>query len=54
MQQDEEEEEMEACQSGHVSKTDKAKVKELRANLGHPRQEDFVRALKMSRAREEI
>jgi hypothetical protein len=37
-----------------VSEADKRKIKKLHANLGHPSTEDFVRALRMARAREEV
>ena len=37
-----------------VSRQDKALIKKLHANLGHPSREDFARALRMSRAREEV
>ena len=37
-----------------VSEADKRKIKKLYANLGHPSTEDFVRALRMARAREEV
>ena len=37
-----------------VSEADKRLIRKLRINLGHPSREDFVRALRMSRAREEV
>ena len=37
-----------------VSRTDKALIKKLHINLGHPSRDDFARALRMSRAREEV
>jgi len=37
-----------------VSDSDKRKIKKLHENLGHPSREDFIRALKMARAREEV
>ena len=37
-----------------VSRSDKALIKKLHVNLGHPSREDFARALRMSRAREEV
>eukprot|EP00435_Cladocopium_sp_Y103_P001618 s5475_g1.t1 len=53
----EEEEEEEPRSRGvprGVSEADKRKIKKLHDNLGHPSKEDFVRALKMARAREEV
>ena len=37
-----------------ISEADRRKIKKLHENLGHPSTEDFVRALKMARAREEV
>ena len=37
-----------------VSEADKRLIRKLHINLGHPSKEDFVRALRMSRAREEV
>ena len=37
-----------------VTDSDKRKINKLHANLGHPSREDFVRALRMARAREEV
>ena len=37
-----------------VSEEDKRKLKKLHVNLGHPSREDFTRALRLARAREEI
>ena len=37
-----------------VTRSDRALVKKLHANLGHPSRDDLARALKMSRARDEI
>lgn len=37
-----------------VSEADKRKIRKLHANLGHPSRGDFVRALRMARAREEV
>ena len=37
-----------------VSEADKKKIQKLHVNLGHPSKEDFVRALRMARAREEV
>ena len=37
-----------------VSESDKRKIRKLHINLGHPSKEDFVRALRMARAREEV
>eukprot|EP00435_Cladocopium_sp_Y103_P053328 s859_g17.t1 len=37
-----------------VSRQDKALIRKLHVNLGHPSKEDFARALRMSRAREEV
>ena len=37
-----------------VSEADKRKIHKLHVNLGHPSKEDFVRALRMAKAREEV
>ena len=37
-----------------VSEGDKRKIQRLHVNLGHPSRDDFVRALRMARAREEV
>ena len=56
--EDEEEDETAPPRGGGVprgvSEADKRKIKKLHANLGHPSTEDFVRALRMARAREEV
>ena len=37
-----------------VTAADKRKIKKLHQNLGHPSQPDFIRALRMARARSEV
>jgi len=52
--EDEAEEDEEQGEERGVSREDKKMIQKLHNNLGHPRREEFCRALRMARARREV